>query len=86
MTTLLIIVWGKLWEMSCFKWDICLYENSQSLYSYTSLHSVDQKELFLTAKKIGKDLSVILKHETFQRSILSLENFHYKDVLKDITS
>lgn len=50
------------------------------------LHSSDQEELFLTAKKIGKDLSVILKHETFQRSIISLENVHHKDVLKDITS
>lgn len=57
-----------------------------SLYSYTSSHSSDQEELFLPAKKIGKDLSVILNHETFQRSIISLENFLYKDVLKDITS
>lgn len=52
----------------------------------TSLHSGDQEELFLTAKKIGKDLSVILKHETFQRSIVSLEKSHSKDVLKDVTS
>lgn len=72
--------------MSCVYLDICFEENIRSLYSYTSLHSSDQEELFLTAKKIGKDLSVILKHETFQRSIISLENFHYKDVLKDITS
>lgn len=57
------------------------------LYFYTSLYSSsNQEELFLTVKKIGKDLSVILKPETFHRSIISLEKFHYKDVLKDITS
>lgn len=30
-----------------------------SLYSYTSLHSADQGELCPTAKKIGKNVSVI---------------------------
>lgn len=53
-----------------------VFKKISSLYTrlFTSLHSSDQEELFLTAKKIGKELSVILKHETFQRSIISLEN------------
>lgn len=57
-----------------------------TLYFYTSLHSADQGELCLTAKKIGKDfVSPLKKYETLQGSIISLEDSHYKDVVDDIT-
>lgn len=39
--------------------DIYIKKIISSLYFYTSLHSADQGELCPTAKKIGKDLSVI---------------------------
>lgn len=72
VTALLIIVLGKLWGMPCVNWDIC-FKKIFNLYCYNFLHSSDQEELFLTAKKIGKDLSVILK-----RDIPEINNFFGK--------
>lgn len=72
--------------MFCVTWDICLEENIGLCTLIPVYTLVIKKNYFELQRKIGKDLSVILKHGAFQRSIISLENFLYKDVLKDITS
>lgn len=59
VTTSLILVLRKLREMLYVNGDIYIKKIISSLYFYTSLHSADQGELCPTAKKIGKDLSVI---------------------------